>query len=243
MTLSLAFHDAKAMVSFSLLGLQARSLAFNPLDSTGFSRRFPRFHLCLFGLVQWLLRVSEHLFFFSVLSVCASSSGFWAGLPVFLVCWHFCCLCLFAVYLPRFKLFLLWSSTPGSNPVQEVRSWVQLGVQLKVRTRASERTSMFEPWVRGCLGFHCDFLFPTQTCNSFCVLVRSCSFRPQEDLASLPFKFRAVHRPAFWVRNCRDFLPSVFGGPPECRKKLMVNTMWRLSLSPRVQHVEAALAC
>ena len=32
MTLSLAFHDAKAMVSFSLLGLQARSLAFNPLD-------------------------------------------------------------------------------------------------------------------------------------------------------------------------------------------------------------------
>ena len=190
MTLSLAFHDAKAMVSFSLLGLQARSLAFNPLDvhgpshkyimcitarqfftnystvflvfefwrlrqtfscsyfsgafpvfrffsscccayrlspvsadlvrfpksshiscrlgfvsfpssrrfcanehlppvcffffatnaprllpfrslivlsifcSTGFSRRFPRFHLCLFGLVQWLLRVSEHLFFF-----------------------------------------------------------------------------------------------------------------------------------------------------------------------------------
>ena len=31
MTLSLAFHDAKVMVSFSLLGLQARSLAFNPL--------------------------------------------------------------------------------------------------------------------------------------------------------------------------------------------------------------------
>ena len=36
---------------------------------------------------------------------------------------------------------------------------------------------------------------------------------------------------------------QVLEGPPECRKKLMVSTMWRLSLSPRVQHVEAALAC
>ena len=35
---------------------------------------------------------------------------------------------------------------------------------------------------------------------------------------------------------------QVLEGPPECRKKLMVNTMWRLSLSPRVQHVEAHLA-
>ena len=76
-------------------------------------------------------------------------------------------------------------------------------------------------YLHDCLGFHCDFLFPTQTCNSFCVLVRSCSFRPRfrEDLASLPFKFRAVHRPAFWVRNCRDFLPSVGGAsrvlPPQ----------------------------
>ena len=132
--------------------------------STGFSCRFPRFHLCLFGLVQWLLRVSKHLFIFSVLSFCASFSGFWAGLP-FSRCWHLCCLCLFAVYL------------------------------------------------HDCLGFHCDFLFPTQTCTVFCVLVRSCSFGPRfrEDLASLPFKFRAVHRPAFWVRNCRDFLPSVGG--------------------------------
>ena len=40
MTLSLAFHDAKAMVSFSLLGLQARSLAFNPLDVHGPSHKY-----------------------------------------------------------------------------------------------------------------------------------------------------------------------------------------------------------
>ena len=40
MTLSLAFHDAKAMVSFSLLGLQARSLAFHPLDVHGPSHKY-----------------------------------------------------------------------------------------------------------------------------------------------------------------------------------------------------------
>ena len=40
MTLSLAFRDAKAMVSFSLLGLQARSLAFNPLDVHGPSHKY-----------------------------------------------------------------------------------------------------------------------------------------------------------------------------------------------------------
>ena len=62
------------------------------------------------------------------------------------------------------------------------------------------------------LGFHYDFLFPTQT-------------------------FRAVHRPAFWVRNCRDVLPSV--GLQSVGKSSW-STLWKLSLSPRVQHAEAA---
>ena len=42
------------------------------------------------------------------------------------------------------------------------------------------------------------------------------SFRPRfrEDLASLPFKFRAVHRPAFWVEIVEIFC-QVLEGPPE----------------------------
>ena len=162
--------------------------------STGFSCRFPRFHLCLFGLVQWLLRVSKHLFIFSVLSFCASSLDFeqaclFPGAGIFVV--SVCLLSISTIVWVSIAIFYF--------PHRLAQFFVCLSV-LVVLVQDFEKT------------------WPVCRSNSV----------PSTDLLS---GFEIV-----------EIFCQVLEGPPECRKKLMVNTMWRLSLS-RVQHVEAALAC
>ena len=159
--------------------------------STGFSRRFPRFHLCLFGLCSDCYESQSICFFFSFVRLCK---------------------------------FLWILSRPASF-------FSVLAFLLSLS---------FAVYLHDCLGFHCDFLFPTQTCTVFVCLSVLVVF--VQDFGKTWQVCRSNSVPSTDLLSGFEIVEifcQVLEGPPECLK----NTMWRLSLSPRVQHVEAALAC